>query len=284
MDICDEEEEEEQNSFVVPDDDEDEDDLGSFAELSDIELAREEEEAVIDREFTRYMLPILHIIDALCSQAPYYINYMCVMYDDKNGRERGLKRLLYFCNNGNAAFMSNLMLLYRLVLVRDECQLNAATYETLCKCFDDNTHQGHEPQQQEDAATVQDRFRKLDILLGFLSMAENSINYEYTEDVRNIALEYNVELAEAPAVQRRAQEGVQPYFLFYEFCQKEGNTIRNKRECAGYATHADFPALRLLRLMWRTRGDVGEARNLYENECSADHDLDMDAMHHLLTL
>lgn len=277
------------NSFIVPDgledDDDDDDMLGQLTDEGDVPVAGVGE----GREFTRYLLPFLLIVDTLSSQTPLFINYMCVLIDDHDDTIRGLKRLHYFCNSGNARYVSNVMLGYRLALVRQHCRIDIATFLTLRKCFQNNTHQGHDAQQAQGAAgiggLVNQRLTKLDSVLAFLTITNSTgrIEYNYPAHIIALAEECNVNLAQRP-VGAGAPAPALPYFLFYEFCEKEGNTVRNHRDCAGYSTHQDFPALRLLRLMWINSGSVEDARRMYEIECGAGHNLQLDRMHHMLTI
>lgn len=268
-----------EDSFVVPDDDD-------FLDLSDWEEAEgdernvfQQEQLEVNREFSRYMIPFLQILDKLCSEFPFFINYMCVIIDDQCGTARGLKRFIYCCNSGNAQYVSNLMLAYRIILLKDQCRIDRVSYAGLLKCFvDDNKHQGHAPQGQN---TVNQRLRQLDTVLAFLDTCEGVIKYDYPEQITRIAAACHITLEENPDPLNLEERPMLPYFIFYEFCQKEGNSVRNKRECAGFSSHADFPALRLLRLLWRNRGCVPESRQMYENECE---NVQQDPTYQLLSL
>jgi len=270
----------------VFDDGDDDDIFGDLAELTD----EGEQAPRAQDEFLSYLLPFLLMIDALSTQQPFFINYMCVLIDDKGGTVRGLKRHLYFCNSGDPRYVSNLMLGYRLALVRDHCRLDLATYMSLCKCFNNNTcHQGYDNAAAPPVdgggvgGAIDQRLIKLDSLLTFLNDMQGVINYNYPQHVTEIAAACNVPLAQAPP-NGRAPGVVLPYFIFYEFPQKDGDNIRNTRESAGYSSHNDFPALRLLRLLWRSAGCVADARQFYEGECGDAYNYQLDRMYHFLTL
>ena len=267
------EEEEDEDSFVIPDALPLE---GNFSEIS--------EDVVLNATspFMTYIVPILALVSAVCCSEDPPFNYTCVIIDDEGGTARGPKRLKYFySNNGPGSHVTDAYFACRMLLVKNQCRVTAPEFQELLKCYDTAAVTGHE---DSDSNATRLRVTAIAQLCALLSDTQDVIDYNYSDPIRTLAEQCSIELAEAPQDAPPAEQKVLPFFLFYEVCIKTADTVSVAREYVGYGYHNDFPALRLLRILWSHSGAVDYARRTDVDEVGGEEIARRDNMYGLLTL
>lgn len=266
-----------------PDDFGDFDDFGAFGALSaaSASSASSEEDVPAIPAFKAFVIPLIKLVKCICETLS--INYTCILIDDEEGVVRGVKRLKYFINVNASEAMSDAFLQYRIILIENHCRITAPhQWQSLRLTCDSATSYKNAGVSNCDRGEVEAAMLELEYIFTILSHSNGDIDYNYPEGARRLATKYNIELAEAPPNGEPQQ--MLPIFIFVEICVKDGDILRNIRDGGGWGHHNDFPALRLLRILWKNDGQVDLARGAYTTEVGGLEAVRDDPMFALLTL
>lgn len=249
-------------------DDDGDDEYGEFGELS--EEGEQETPA-----FLLFMAPLMQIVEKLCSSSEPHIHYTYVCV---NQEVRGQQRLMYVMNTLGDACLSDTYLMHQLFLIGSQCQLSREEWQGYVRRLNPQVAYefSHAPVINQEQ--LQTRVSLLDVVTAYLSTLNERVTFAYPREIEDYAAENEIELV------REGDIEVMPFIFFYEGNVKINSVAECIKGSAGWGHHADFPALRLIRLMLRHDGPTEMARDALKDEIGDEAAAAQDPMYGLLSL